>query len=238
MSLKISSVRFTAAFPSPPSAAYMRQQTRSALVQVMACRLFGTKPLPEPILAYCQLDSWEQISGKFESEFYHFHSRKCIWNCRLPKWWPFFPGGDGLICSLDFLYAPCLLKHGRPGMLHNPGDQEREGGSWQSLVWSHDSLGLLGSKLSQQLLSLIQGSVWRTAVEQIWWLQDPAKTKWYWVKFKVDWWSSGIWNYLFWCHTGHDHNFWSIGLDLSYDHYNYVKFGLLVVNTLRWWKWY
>ena len=31
----------------------------------MACRLFGAKPLPAPILAYCQLDSWEQISVKF-----------------------------------------------------------------------------------------------------------------------------------------------------------------------------
>ena len=29
-----------------PSAEYMRQWTRSALVQVMACRLIGTKPLP------------------------------------------------------------------------------------------------------------------------------------------------------------------------------------------------
>ena len=27
----------------------------------MACRLFGTKPLLEPILAYRQLDSWEQM---------------------------------------------------------------------------------------------------------------------------------------------------------------------------------
>ena len=27
------------------------------LVQVMACRLFGAKPLPEPMLAYCQLDT-------------------------------------------------------------------------------------------------------------------------------------------------------------------------------------
>ena len=27
----------------------------------MACRLFGAEPLPEPMLAYCQLDSWEQI---------------------------------------------------------------------------------------------------------------------------------------------------------------------------------
>ena len=41
---------------SPPSAAYMRQWTRSSLVQVMACRQFGAKPLPELLLA-CQLDS-------------------------------------------------------------------------------------------------------------------------------------------------------------------------------------
>ena len=32
-----------------PNAAYMRQWTVSALVQVMACRLFGSKPLPEPM---------------------------------------------------------------------------------------------------------------------------------------------------------------------------------------------
>ena len=36
---------------SSPSAEYMHQWTGSALVQVMACRQFGTKPLPEPMLA-------------------------------------------------------------------------------------------------------------------------------------------------------------------------------------------
>ena len=56
----------------------------------------GAKPLLEPMLDYCQLDSWEQISVKFETEFYHFHSRICIWNCLLPKWQPFSPGGDAL----------------------------------------------------------------------------------------------------------------------------------------------
>ena len=86
---------------SPPSAAYIRQWTGSALVQVMACRLFGAKPLPEPMLVYCQLDSWEQISVKFESEFYHFRSRKCIWNCRLSKWRPFCLGGDELNIAMD-----------------------------------------------------------------------------------------------------------------------------------------
>ena len=38
---------------SPPSAAYMRQWIGSALVQIMACRLNGAKPLSEPMLEYC-----------------------------------------------------------------------------------------------------------------------------------------------------------------------------------------
>ena len=80
-----------------PSDAVWRQRSGSALVQIMACRLFGDKPLSEPMLVYCQLDSWEHISVKFESEFYRFHSRKCIWNCRLPKWRPFCSGGDELM---------------------------------------------------------------------------------------------------------------------------------------------
>ena len=39
----------------PPSVAYMGRWTGSVFVQVMACRLFGAKPLPEPVLTYCQL---------------------------------------------------------------------------------------------------------------------------------------------------------------------------------------
>ena len=56
--------------------AYMLQCSASALFQVMACRLFGAKPLPEPVLAHCQLDSWELLSVKFEFEFYHFQENK------------------------------------------------------------------------------------------------------------------------------------------------------------------
>ena len=40
----------------PPSAAYMYQWIRSALVQIMACHLIGAKPLSKPVLGYCQLD--------------------------------------------------------------------------------------------------------------------------------------------------------------------------------------
>ena len=44
----------------------MGELIRWALVQIMACRLFGTKPLSKPILGYCQLDPWEhQITKLF-----------------------------------------------------------------------------------------------------------------------------------------------------------------------------
>ena len=84
----------------------MRRWTRSALVHVMSCRLIGDKQLPEPMRVYCQVDSREQISVKFESKLSHLFSRKCIWNCRLPTWRPFWTGGDGWIG---------LLVHGEKG---------------------------------------------------------------------------------------------------------------------------
>ena len=62
----------------------------------MACRLFGVKPLREPILVYYQLDVWEQVSVKFKSQFYHFRSWNCAWKCRLPKWRRFCSGWDEL----------------------------------------------------------------------------------------------------------------------------------------------
>ena len=40
----------------PPCAAYMRQWIGSALVQTIACRLFGIKPLFQPMLSNYQLD--------------------------------------------------------------------------------------------------------------------------------------------------------------------------------------
>ena len=62
----------------------------------MACRMDSAKPLSKPMLGYSQLDCQKQTSVKIESEFYHFHSRKCIWKCRLPEWRPFCPGEDEL----------------------------------------------------------------------------------------------------------------------------------------------
>ena len=73
-------VRFNS---SPPSVAYIRQWIGWALVQIMACRLFGAKPLSKPMLCQCQLDPKEQTSVKFQSKYKTFHSRKCIWKYRL-----------------------------------------------------------------------------------------------------------------------------------------------------------
>ena len=41
---------------SPPSVAYKRQWIGSALVQIMACRLFGANPLSKSMLGYCRLN--------------------------------------------------------------------------------------------------------------------------------------------------------------------------------------
>ena len=80
---------------SPLSAAYMRQWIRSALVQVMACRLFGAKPLSKPMLGYCQLDPEEQTPVKFQSTYKTFHLRKCIKRSSA-KWRPSCPRRDAL----------------------------------------------------------------------------------------------------------------------------------------------
>ena len=55
-------------------------------------------------------DSWEIFLMKAESEFYHFHSRKCIWNCHLPTWRPFCPGEE----EIKFLIEGTPLMYRSP----------------------------------------------------------------------------------------------------------------------------
>ena len=86
----------------PPSATYMRRRNRSTLVHIMAWRRPGDKPLFEPILTYCQLESKEHISMKFYLKFKDFHPRKCG-----RKW------GDELklsVCS-EIIHAPRKHRH-------------------------------------------------------------------------------------------------------------------------------
>ena len=60
----------------------MRQLTEWALIRAMACRLFGAKPSPEPVLVYYQFDFCKHISVKLESEFNQFQenaSKIAVW---------------------------------------------------------------------------------------------------------------------------------------------------------------
>ena len=58
---------------SPFNAAYMRQLIGLKLVQTKACRLFGAKPLSEPMLGYCQLDPKVQTSVEFWPKYKNCH---------------------------------------------------------------------------------------------------------------------------------------------------------------------
>ena len=51
------------------SDADIRHWTRSSLVHVMVCCLFGAKPLPEPMMTYGQLATYEKSSVNFLSKW-------------------------------------------------------------------------------------------------------------------------------------------------------------------------
>ena len=64
---------------SRQSDAYMRQQTRLSLAQIMACPLFGPKLLSEPILTYLRLDHKEKTSARYQWKSKHFQEN--YWKC-------------------------------------------------------------------------------------------------------------------------------------------------------------
>ena len=82
----------------------MRQWIRSALVRIMACRLFGAKPLSEPNwnVVNCTL-GYKKTSLELKSKYKHFHSRKCIWNHRLRNGGHFVQWGsvNSIYCTVN-----------------------------------------------------------------------------------------------------------------------------------------
>ena len=99
---------------SPPSAAYKGQWIGSALVQLMACRLFGAKPLSEPVLPYCQLG---RPRGTYFSRIFFkiqkFSFTKMHLQISSAKWRPFCSGGGELT---GFVYYLLLrASHKGPG---------------------------------------------------------------------------------------------------------------------------
>ena len=68
---------------SPPTAAYLRQWIGSTLVQAVASRLFGAKPLPEAVLTYYRLEPYKQTSV-LGSKYKTFHSPEPLPSPPLP----------------------------------------------------------------------------------------------------------------------------------------------------------
>ena len=60
----------------------MRQRAWSALVHVMACRLFGAKPLPEPMLVYCQIGG-HFVQEEMSQRRKHCHVTTLSWAAEL-----------------------------------------------------------------------------------------------------------------------------------------------------------
>ena len=111
--------------PCPPRALYMRQWTGSASVQLVNCRLFGTKPLPELMLIYCQFGwtlrnehqwntNWKILNFSFMEMPLKISSAKCQ---------PFCPGRDerkdippDLILHVLFAISRLLISDFRVGI--------------------------------------------------------------------------------------------------------------------------
>ena len=139
---------------SPPSATYMRQWTGSSLLQVMVCCLFGAKPLPEPMLAYCQFDSLECISVEFEWEFYHFHSRKCIWIYRLQNGSHLVQGGwVNILCHwMTLLLLQCFFFIIMLSMSNSSrADFRFLPSQWEMALLCYDTSHWLGASLESAL---------------------------------------------------------------------------------------
>ena len=62
-----------------PGDAYIRHWTGSPLVQTMACHLFGTKPLSEPMLEYCYSGVPNRRAGMFIYFSFFATWPKLIW---------------------------------------------------------------------------------------------------------------------------------------------------------------
>ena len=78
-----------------------------SFIQVIACRLSGTKPSPEPMLNFCQLDSQDHISVKFWSQFFSSENLPEKVVCELLAILPRYQCVDGTICALFISILPC-----------------------------------------------------------------------------------------------------------------------------------
>ena len=92
----------------------MRQWIRSVSVQIMACCLFGIKPLSKPMLVYSQLALRNRLQWNLQIQ-QNFDAHKCIWKHHLRNGsHAFCPGWDELNWKTDALLSdPLIFSHAK-----------------------------------------------------------------------------------------------------------------------------
>ena len=85
----------------------MRQKTVPSLVQMMACRLFGTRLFPKTVLTYYQLNRQGQASVEIES---NFSFKKIDPKISPAKWRPFLFGRN-VSTRIQYMIALMPLKY-------------------------------------------------------------------------------------------------------------------------------
>ena len=111
--------------------------------------LFGAKQLLEPLLPYCQLDPWEQLSLKFKSKFKTLFTKMHL-KMSSAKWQTCCPGGRWVNKTTQET-ASCYLTHwGRAthicvGELTSIGsDNGLSPGRRQAIIWTNAGILLIG----------------------------------------------------------------------------------------------
>ena len=89
---------------STPGGAHMRKSIGLALVHIMACCLFITKPLSKPMLGYCQLDPQEQNFTEILIKIQNFSLTKMHLKILSVKWQPFCSVNEWVI-KLNSLFG-------------------------------------------------------------------------------------------------------------------------------------
>ena len=88
----------------------MHQWIESALVKIMACRLFGAKPLSKPVLSFLWIGHLGTNICEILIKMQNFLFAKKLLKMSSAKWRTFWTGGDelinflycGIICHLSF----------------------------------------------------------------------------------------------------------------------------------------
>ena len=114
----------------------MRQWIWSALVQMMACRLFGAKPLSKPMLGYHQLDKLQRNFDQNSNFLIHenaFENVVCEMTANLSRGRWINSNVHTLSCWISYVYVyvylPMLRLHAGESLRFLASDWMRNG-SW------------------------------------------------------------------------------------------------------------